>query len=146
MERRREKQRDVVSLPDLAPTHNVKGGSGRRVFGADSIVAPIPEARPERPAPAKTARDLSPKRAGAVKGGRLSSNSNTTLVRSTTQEDTMATKKAKDLAPSAVKGGRIAGNDNMTLVRHAKPAIKKDLSPSKNPKGGRDSSERKIFR
>ena len=49
-------------------------------------------------------------------------------------------KKKKDLAPkkpSAVKGGGKNLNDNFTLVRHAKPAVKKDLPPSKNPKGGK---------
>ena len=58
----------------------------------------------------------------------------------------MATKKTKDLAPrktSTVKGGRKAagnfGNHNMTLVRQAKKPVKKDLPPSKNPKGGRAS-------
>jgi hypothetical protein len=58
----------------------------------------------------------------------------------------MATKKAKDLSPKSagtVKGGRnttrASGNHNFTLVRQAKPTVKKDLPPSKNPKGGRKS-------
>jgi hypothetical protein len=109
MERRKDKPSDIVTLTDLAPKHDVKGGSGRRVFGADTVVAPIPGAGPARPAPAKKARDLSPKKTGAVKGGRISSNTNTTLIRSTTLEDTMATKKAKDLSPKkagGVKGGK----------------------------------------
>ena len=29
-------QRDVVTLADLAPRHRVTGGSGRRLFGADT--------------------------------------------------------------------------------------------------------------
>lgn len=28
--------REIVSLADLVPSHEVKGGGGRRVFGADA--------------------------------------------------------------------------------------------------------------
>lgn len=51
--------------------------------------------------------------------------------------------KTKDLPPKKsgqVKGGgknRIAGNENLTLIRAAKPKVKKDLPPKKNPKGGK---------
>ena len=54
-----------------------------------------------------------------------------------------AAKKTKDLTPKkaeTVKGGILrkpGNNDNFTLVRAAKPRVTKDLSPSKNPKGGK---------
>ena len=31
------KTREVVTLADLAPRHEITGGSGRRVFGSDPI-------------------------------------------------------------------------------------------------------------
>ena len=99
------KARDVVTLADLAPRHDVTGGSQRRVFGSD----PIEPAK----AHGKKVKDL-PAKSG-VKGGGQNLNDNLTLVRAA-----KAGKKAKDLAPkspSRVKGGGLNLNDNMTLVR-----------------------------
>jgi hypothetical protein len=61
-----ETRRDVVTLDDLAPRHDVRGGSGRRVFGADTKhFAP----RSETMATKKTVKkDLQPK--NSPKGGR----------------------------------------------------------------------------
>ena len=43
--RSRPGQREIVSLADLVPAHDVKGGGTRRVFGADAPPAPPPERR-----------------------------------------------------------------------------------------------------
>ena len=60
--------RDVVTLADLAPRHDIKGGSGRRVFG---------DVSDERPtnwrhtmATTTKLKDLPPKSTSNVKGGR----------------------------------------------------------------------------
>ena len=97
--------REIVTLADLAPRHEVTGGSQRRVFGSD----PIEPAK----AQGKKAKDL-PAKSG-VKGGGSNLNDNQTLVRAAKPG-----KKAKDLAPKSptrVKGGGLNLNDNMTLVR-----------------------------
>ena len=99
------KTRDVVTLADLAPRHDVTGGSQRRVFGSD----PIEPAK----AHGKKVKDL-PSKSG-VKGGGHNLNDNLTLVRAAKPG-----KKAKDLAPKSptrVKGGGVNLNDNITLVR-----------------------------
>ena len=41
--------KDIVSLADLVPAHDVKGGGARRVFGADALPAPVPGRQGERP-------------------------------------------------------------------------------------------------
>ena len=96
--------RDVVTLADLAPQHDVKGGSQRRVFGADPI-DPSPQNRRNNmkssKAPAKKAKDL-PAKSGSVKGGGQNLNDNITLVRGA-----KPTAKKKDLpARKDVKGGK----------------------------------------
>jgi hypothetical protein len=52
---------------------------------------------------AKKNKDLSPKKSGVVKGGKIATNDNVTLVRAA-----KPTKKSKDLAPKSgnVKGGK----------------------------------------
>lgn len=72
-------RRDVVTLDDLAPRHDVRGGSERRVFGADPKDF-ASEADMAGKKVRKT-KDLAPKSAGKVKGGRLATNENLTLVR-----------------------------------------------------------------
>lgn len=108
--------RDVVTLADLAPRHEVTGGSQRRVFGSDPIGPSADKERRDmkatKPA-AKKAKDLPTK--SSVKGGGHNLNDNLTLVRAAKPG-----KKAKDLAPKSptrVKGGGVNLNDNMTLVR-----------------------------
>jgi hypothetical protein len=99
------KTRDVVTLADLAPRHDVTGGSQRRVFGSD----PIEPAK----AQGKRVKDLPAK--PSVKGGGHNLNDNLTLMRAAKPG-----KKAKDLAPKSptrIKGGGQNLNDNMTLVR-----------------------------
>jgi hypothetical protein len=56
--------RDVITLADLAPRHDVKGGSHQRVFGVD---APNLTWRNEMKTKLK---DLPPKSPTNVKGGR----------------------------------------------------------------------------
>jgi hypothetical protein len=77
--------RDVVTLADLAPRRDVKGGSQRRVFGAEPI-DPSPQNQrndtKSSKAPAKRAKDL-PAKSGSVKGGGHNLNDNITLVRAT---------------------------------------------------------------
>lgn len=74
--------REVVTLADLAPRHDITGGSGRRVFGSDPIGPSVDkerrEMKPTKPAP-KKAKDL-PAKSG-VKGGGHNLNDNLTLVR-----------------------------------------------------------------
>jgi hypothetical protein len=41
----RRTRRDIVTLADLAPRRDIKGGAGQRVFGADAIDAPESAAR-----------------------------------------------------------------------------------------------------
>ena len=56
--------RDVITLADLAPRHDVKGGSQQRVFGADV-------SNPAWSSDMKTKlKDLPPKSTSNVKGGR----------------------------------------------------------------------------
>jgi len=55
--------RNVITLADLAPRHDVKGGS-QRVFGSDPI-----EERDAMKKPGK--KDLPPTKPTNVKGGRL---------------------------------------------------------------------------
>ena len=56
--------RDVITLADLAPRRDVKGGSRQRVFGIDS---PILSGRTDMKSKLK---DLPPKSPANVKGGR----------------------------------------------------------------------------
>jgi hypothetical protein len=125
-EKRTPKARDVVTLADLAPRHDVTGGSQRRVFGADPIVPPGPDRRPDMKS-AKTAarkpKDLPAK--SNLKGGGHNLNDNITLRRSARR-----VKRAADLtpkSPSRVRGGtgtghedKLAANDSLTLVRAAR--------------------------
>jgi hypothetical protein len=88
----------------LAPRRDVKGGSQRRVFGADPI-EPSPQNRrtdvKSSKAPAKKAKDL-PAKSGSVKGGGQNLNDNITLVRGV-----KPTAKKKDLpARKDVTGGK----------------------------------------
>ena len=107
MSRNTQKPNDVVTLADLAPRRPVVGGSDRRIFGSSD-----PQER--MMAPKKAAKDLSAKT--PVKGGRLSANDNTTLVRA-------AKPGKKDLpAKKTIKAGRLSANDNITLVRVARCA------------------------
>ena len=137
-----QSKRDIITLADLAPRHDVRGGHGRQIFGTGAV-DPIAEAagRAEsRAAGSKKTKDLSPKsNPKGGRGGRLASNANVTLVHLLWRKHTMAgSKKTKDLSPKKnPKGGKIAGNANVTLVRAAKPVIKKDLSPKTSPKGGK---------
>jgi hypothetical protein len=124
-QKKRTTRAQVVTLADLAPQHDVSGGSQRRVFGSD----PIDPSRPDRRgdvkpsnASAKKAKDLPAK--SAVKGGGHNLNDNITLTRAA-----KAGHKAKDLAPKTpgrVKGGgnespeKLSANDNVTLVRAAR--------------------------
>ena len=72
-------RRDVVTLDDLAPRHDVRGGSERRVFGADTNdFASEADMAGKK---VKKTKDLAPKNTGKVKGGRLATNENLTLVR-----------------------------------------------------------------
>ena len=64
-------RRDVITLADLSPRHDVKGGTvkgsgGQRVFGVDST----PDNRRDVMKP-KITKDLPPKPTTSVKGGRL---------------------------------------------------------------------------
>ena len=77
-----DRQREVMTLADLVPRHRVTGGSGRRVFGADS---PLHVAEDETMAGTKkVTKDLA-SRTTSVKGGssKLATNDNLTLLRST---------------------------------------------------------------
>jgi hypothetical protein len=96
MAHQKSSRRDVVTLADLAPRQDVKGGSQRRVFGADPI-GPMPGVGRTSD---KKVKDLPAKSSGSVKGGGLNHNDNITLVRGA-----KPTKK-KDLPPRKdVKGG-----------------------------------------
>ena len=72
-------RRDVVTLADLAPRQDVRGGSERRVFGADTNDFASEAGMADKKV--KKTKDLAPKGAGKVKGGRLATNENLTLVR-----------------------------------------------------------------
>ena len=74
-----DRLRDVMTLADLVPMHRVTGGSGRRVFGAD---APIQAAEDETMAGTKNVTKDLPSRTTNVKGGKLATNDNLTLLRS----------------------------------------------------------------
>ncbi len=100
-QKRTEPKRDVVTLSDLAPSRDVRGGGGRQVFGATAHH--VPDMQKETPmAGSKKTKDLSP--AKNPKGGLIRKpvgNDNFTLVR--------AAKPAikKDLSPkSSPKGGK----------------------------------------
>ena len=86
------KTREVVTLADLAPRHDVTGGSQRRVFGSD----PIEPAK----AQGKKAKDLPAK--SRVKGGGHNLNDNLTLVRAAKP----ALKKRDLPSRKDVKGGK----------------------------------------
>jgi hypothetical protein len=72
-----ERRHDVVTLDDLAPRHDVRGGSERRVFGADTTTF---QSEGVMGGKNKKTKDLAPKSIGKVKGGRLATNENLTLV------------------------------------------------------------------
>jgi len=55
---------DVITLADLSPRHDIKGGSRQRIFGADT---PNPSWRSEMKTKLK---DLPPKSPTNVKGGK----------------------------------------------------------------------------
>jgi hypothetical protein len=110
----------VVTLADLAPQQDVKGGSQRRVFGADPV-EPATQDRRNAMRPSKASsrkpKDL-PAKSTSVKAGGQNLNDNITLTRAAKPG-----KKAKDLAPkspSRVKGGGVNLNDSVTLVRAAR--------------------------
>jgi len=89
--------RDVVTLADLAPRQRVVGGGERRVFGADPLVGPKESTMA---ASKKATSDLQSKK--NVKGGKIATNDNLTLVR--------AAKPAKKDLPAGkdVKAGKKA--------------------------------------
>jgi len=69
--RKTSTRRDVITLADLSPRHDVrggtvKGGNRQRVFGVDST----PDNRRDVMKP-KITKDLPPKSTTSVKGGRL---------------------------------------------------------------------------
>lgn len=72
MAHQKSSRRDVVTLADLAPRQDVKGGSQRRVFGADPI-GPMPGVGRNDLQSTKTSdkkvTDLPAKSPGGVKGG-----------------------------------------------------------------------------
>jgi hypothetical protein len=88
------KTREVVTLADLAPRHDVTGGSQRRVFGSD----PIEPSKVQ----GKKVKDLPPK--SRVKGGGNNLNDNMTLVRNPKP----ALKKRDLPSRKDVKGGKNA--------------------------------------
>jgi len=104
------KDRDVVTLADLAPRHRVIGGT---VFGA----GPIGHAQEDSMVSTKKAAKDLPAKTTKVKGGGRDINDNMTLVRGV-----KPAKKDLSTKTSKVKGGGIWSNDNVTLVRAARPA------------------------
>ena len=96
--RKPKEPRDVITLADLSPRHEIKGGSRQRIFGADT---PNPAWRSEMKTKLK---DLPPKSPTSIKGGRAvdgPSNDNITLVRGAKPS------KKRDLPPRKdVKGGK----------------------------------------
>jgi len=86
--------RDVVTLADLSPRHDVKGGS-QRVFGESTFNERRDAMKP------KVIKDLPPKSPTKVKGGtRVFPQDNITLVRGAKPS------KKRDLPPrKTVKGG-----------------------------------------
>jgi hypothetical protein len=98
-----QKTRDVVTLADLAPRHDVTGGSQRRVFGSDPITPSVDKESRDMKATkptAKKAKDL-PAKSG-VKGGGQNLNDNVTLVRAAKP----APKKRDLPSRKDVKGGK----------------------------------------
>jgi hypothetical protein len=67
-------RRDVVTIDDLAPRHDVRGGSGRQVFGAQTAHAPtsttIHPGNQGVSMATKKSKDLAPAKSGTVKGGK----------------------------------------------------------------------------
>jgi hypothetical protein len=72
MSRNTQRPDDVVTLTDLSPRRPVVGGSDRRVFGSNT-------SQERAMAPKKSAKDLAAGK--TVKGGKVMTNDNTTLVR-----------------------------------------------------------------
>ena len=99
-----QKTRDVVTLADLAPRHDVTGGSQRRVFGSDPIEPAKSQGKKVKDLPAKP----------GVKGGGQNLNDNLTLVRAA-----KPTKKSKDLPPKSRHASRAAGESQRQ--HHARP-------------------------
>ena len=97
---KRAAKRDIVTLADLSPRREVRGGNGQRVFGADAIdPRTTPNETQDRKGEfMKKTKDLPPKK--SPKGGRLAANDNFTLVRAAKP------KVKKDLPPKrSPKGG-----------------------------------------
>src|SRR6185436_13972446 len=86
------KTREVVTLADLAPRHDVTGGSQRRVFGSDPIEPAKAQGKKVKDLPAKS----------RVKGGGNNLNDNLTLVRAAKP----APKKRDLPSRKDVKGGK----------------------------------------
>jgi hypothetical protein len=100
MARKKSEGREIVTLADLAPRHEVTGGS-RRVFGADAPLRSRKTGQEDTMAATRKTKDLAPKAPSKVKGGKLSANSSLTLVRVARPGVT------KDLSPSQnPKGGK----------------------------------------
>jgi hypothetical protein len=96
---------DVVTLADLAPRQDVKGGSQRRVFGSDPV-------QPDD-APGAQRRDLPAKSPGSAKGGGISRNANITLLR-----NARPAAKRKDLRERRdIKGGKKRSYSTVTKWR-----------------------------
>jgi hypothetical protein len=47
--KKRDRRRNIVTLEDLAPRHDVKGGVARRVFGAEPPAPRVDDAAPQPP-------------------------------------------------------------------------------------------------
>lgn len=58
-------RREVVTLDDLAPRHDVRGGSERRVFGADTDEFATEHRMADKKG--KKTKDLAPKSTGRVR-------------------------------------------------------------------------------
>ena len=106
--------REVVTLADLAPRHEITGGSGRRVFGSDPIGPSVDKEGRDMKATKTTAKKAKERPAkSGVKGGGHNLNDNLTIIRGAKPAP-----KRKDLTSrKEVKGGGKRLNDNMTLVR-----------------------------
>jgi hypothetical protein len=96
---------DVVTLADLAPRQDVKGGSQRRVFGSDPVQPNDALGAQRRDQPAKSP--------GSAKGGGIRRNDNITLLR-----DATPPAKRKDLpARRDITGGRKRNESTVTKWR-----------------------------
>jgi hypothetical protein len=71
--------RHLVTLTDLAPRREIKGGSERRVFGSNPVGSAGETGMKKQPK--VTGKDLTPKSPAKVNGGGRYLNDNITLVR-----------------------------------------------------------------